>query len=89
MHSNGVDLTKLLLKLAADQYINSYGAHLCYVCSGGDKATIQLITSFYGGFLFSLRMQSEEEPDVVLVKVEEGTRQTSLSIQEGELVLTT
>lgn len=32
-------------------------------------------------------MQSEEEPDVVLVKVEAGTRQTSLSIQEGELML--
>lgn len=36
---------------------------------------------------FFLRLQSEEEPDVVLVKVEEGTRQTSLSIQEGELML--
>lgn len=33
-------------------------------------------------------MQTEEEPDVVLVKVEEGTRQTSLSIQEGEWMLT-
>eukprot|EP00066_Takifugu_rubripes_P021514 XP_011610780.1 PREDICTED: hypermethylated in cancer 2 protein-like isoform X1 [Takifugu rubripes] len=30
-----------------------------------------------------LKCESEEEPDVVLVKVEEGTRQTSLSIQEG------
>lgn len=36
---------------------------------------------------FSLRLQPEEEPDVVLVKVEEGTRQTSLSIQEGESML--
>lgn len=33
-------------------------------------------------------MQTEEEPDVVLVKVEEGTRQTSLSIQEGEWMVT-
>lgn len=38
--------------------------------------------------VFFFCMQTEEEPDVVLVKVEEGTRQTSLSIQEGELTLT-
>lgn len=31
-----------------------------------------------------LSLQAEEEPDLVLVKVEEGTRQTGLSIQEGE-----
>lgn len=53
-----------------------------------DGATaILLVMSFYRVFLFSL--QIEEEPDVVLVKVEEGTRQTSLSIQEGELMLAT
>lgn len=34
-------------------------------------------------------MQTEEEPDVVLVKVEEGTRQTGLSIQEGEWMVAT
>lgn len=34
-------------------------------------------------------VQTEEEPDVVLVKVEEGSRQTSLSIQEGEWVVAT
>lgn len=43
--------------------------------------------SFYRVSLFSL--QIEEEPDVVLVKVEEGTRQASLSIQEGELMRAT
>lgn len=53
-----------------------------------DTAAILLIMSFYSVFSpLSLRIQSEEEPDVVLVKVEEGTRQTSLSIQEGECML--
>lgn len=57
----------------------------CFVCSSVIQqlfCSLCLVMVF-----FFLPLQSEEEPDVVLVKVEEGTRQTSLSIQEGELML--